>query len=59
VTFNDPRVLSPFQEKDKLVFHIKKKNDLFISAATKHDLSTDYTTLSANIPRQLVFEPAT
>jgi len=59
LTFNDPAAISPFSEREKIVWHVKQKINLFISQTNGHDLSSWFTTLRSDIPRQLYYEPAT
>jgi len=54
LNFSDPLSISPKLDQDKLVFHIKHREDYFISKTLLINLHSNFTTLTKNLKRQMI-----
>ena len=53
LNFTDPYSISPMEQQDQLVFHIKDKQEFFISETLLVDIHDNFTTLKSKIPKQM------
>ena len=53
LNFTDPYSISPKEQQDQLVFHIKDKQEFFISETLLVDIHDNFTTLRSRVPKQM------